>query len=278
MMRSRKTVNIVALAAVCTYFLVPIWWLIVASTKSQGELNNSPGLWFGEFDLFENIDRLLTRNDGIFVRWMGNSLLYAGVGAAVGTVLSTCAGYALSKLDFRGSGVVFKVILAGVLVPPAALALPTFLMLSEVGGTNTYWSVLVPGFVSPLSVYLARVAADAAIPDELLEAAAIDGAGPIRSFFSVGFPLMGPALVTIFLFQLVAIWNNFLLPLMMLNDNRKYPVTLGLFNWTGQYIQDGTLVTSVIVGSFLSILPVAIAFIALQRFWVIGGIDGAVKG
>src|SRR6056297_1340902 len=222
-MRSRRTVNIVALGAVSMYFLLPVWWLTVAATKSQGELTTTPGFWFGEFDLFDNVDQLLSRNDGIFLRWMGNSLLYAGVGAAVGTALSMCAGYALSKLRFRGSGAVFKLILAGVLVPPAALALPIFLMLSEVGATNTYWSVLVPSFVSPLSVYLARVAADAAIPDELLEAAALDGAGPIRTFRLVGLPLMGPSIVTIYLFQLVGIWNNFLLPLTMLNDSEKYP-------------------------------------------------------
>lgn len=277
-MRSRRTVNIVALLGVCTYFLMPIWWLTVAVTKSQGDLSTSAGFWFSSIELLENTEQLIGRNDGIFLKWIGNSAIYAFGGAAIGTALSTAAGYALSKFDFRFRGAIFKLILAGVLVPPAVLALPIFLMLSEVDMTNTYWSVLIPSSLSPLSVYLARVAAETGIPDELLEAASIDGAGYFRTFRSVGFPLMGPALVSIFLFQLVAIWNNFLLPLVMLNDDTLYPVTLGLYNWSGQYIQDGTLVTSVILGSFLSIVPVIIGFVALQRFWSIGAVEGAVKG
>jgi multiple sugar transport system permease protein len=271
------SVATVLLWACTAYFVVPVWWLFTASTKSQGVLNLDPGLWFNQFQLFDNITALLARDDAIFLRWLVNSVLYSTLGAAIGTVLAVMVGYALSKYQFRGRGALFNLILAGVLVPPAALALPLFLMLSQVGLTNSYLAVLVPSIVSPLSVYLARVAVDAGVPDELVEAAAIDGAGGVRSLFRVAVPIIAPAMVTIFLFQFVSIWNNFMLPLMMLNSKELYPVTLGLYNWSNAFIQDATLISSVIVGSFLSIIPLLLGFILLQRYWTSGLTQGAVK-
>jgi multiple sugar transport system permease protein len=172
----------------------------------------------------------------------------------------------------------FGVILAGVLVPATALALPLFLLLSEVDLTNTYWAVFLPSLVSPFGVYLSRIYAAGAVPDELIEAGRLDGAGDMRIFFSMSVRLMAPALVTIYLFQFVAIWNNFFLPLIMLVDQDLYPVTLGLFAWTSQSARDPGLVTAVIVGSFVSVVPLIIAFLMLQRFWRSGLAAGGVKG
>ncbi len=275
--RKRGVVNAVVLWAISTYFILPVWWLFVSATKSQGTLNRNSGLWFDGFQFFENLDVLFSRSDGVFLRWLINALIYSAGGAAIGTVLAVMAGYALSKFRFRGREAVFSAILAGVLIPPAALALPLFLMFSQVGMTNSYASVLIPSIVSPLGVYLARVTIDGAVPDELLEAAQVDGAGPFRSFFSVSVHLIGPGMITIFLFQFVAIWNNFLLPLVMLNDRNLYPVTLGLYGWSGQFIQDPTLITSVITGSFVAVIPIILGFLALQRFWSSGLTEGAVK-
>lgn len=272
-----QRLNALLLWTACVYFLAPIYWLFVASTKSQSELNVNPGFWFSDLELVGNLETLFTRSDGIFARWMINSVFYAVVGAAGATILAVAAGYAMSKFRFRGKEAAFSLALTGVMVPPAALALPLFLMFSEIGLTDTYAAVLLPSLVSPLGVYLARVSADAGIPDALMEAARVDGAGPIRTFFSVGLPMLRPVSVTIFLFQLVAIWNNFLLPLVMLNSNDKYPVTLGLFTWMGQFIQDSTLITSVIVGSFVSIIPLILGFVILQRYWTAGLTAGAVK-
>lgn len=126
-------------------------------------------------------------------------------------------------------------------------------------------------------VFLARVSIDVAVPDEIIEAASVDGAGGLRTFASIGLPLMGPGLLTIFLFQFVVIWNNFMLPLIMLNDSSLYPVTLGLYNWNGQFIQDPTLATSVLIGAFLSVVPVIVGFLLLQRFWSTGLAQGGVK-
>lgn len=259
------------------YFLTPIWWLFVSASKSKGELTSSNPLWFAEFNLFENIGNVLTYRDGIFVRWLGNSVAYAGGGALIATVLAGMCGYALAKYRFKARELVFNIILGGVLVPATALALPLFLMFSQVNATNTFWAVFLPSIVSPFGVYLTRIYAGSSVPDELMEAARLDGASELRTFFSVSVKLMFPALVTVFLFQFVAIWNNFFLPLIMLRDEGNFPVTLGLYTWNSQINQIPELRMYVLVGALLSIIPLIIAFLFLQRFWRSGLGAGSVK-
>jgi multiple sugar transport system permease protein len=260
------------------YFLLPLWWLLVSASKARADLTTTPGLWFARFRLFDNIGDLFGRDDGIFWRWLLNSVIYAGAGALVSTLLASMAGYALAKYAFRGREVIFSAILAGVLVPATALALPLFLLFSQVDLSNTYWAVLIPSLASPFGVYLARIYAAGAVPDEIIEAGRIDGAGEFRIFFTTAVRLMTPALVTIFLFQFVAIWNNFFLPLIMLVDQRLWPITLGLFAWNSQTNRDPTLATAAIVGSFVSVVPLIAAFLLLQRYWRSGLAGGAVKG
>jgi multiple sugar transport system permease protein len=259
------------------YFLLPVFWLVIASTKTQGDLVDSFGLWFAEFNLGENLSQLFSKQDGAYVRWLLNSLLYAGVGAAIGTLLSAMAGYALAKYRFRGRELIFSIVLGGVLVPATALALPLFLLFAKADMTNTYWSVFLPSIVSPFGVYLSRIFAAASVPDELLEAARLDGAGEFRTFFTIAVRLMSPALVTIFLFQFIVIWNNFFLPLIMLQSDRLYPITLGLFTWQSQVSRDPSLQILTVVGSLVSVIPIIITFLALQRFWRSGLSAGAVK-
>ena len=259
-------------------FLLPLWYLFVASTKSQGDLTTTAGLWFSDMQFGTNVADTVTRDGGIFWTWLLNSLLYAVGGAAVGTVIAAMAGYALSKYAFRGREVVFNTILAGVLVPATALALPIFLIFAKVGMTNTYWSVLLPSLVSPFGVYLARIYITSSVPDALIEAGRLDGAGEYRIFFGLVIHLLKPALVTIFLFQFIVIWNNFFLPLIMLTDRKLFPITLGLFTWNSQALQDPTLATAVLTGSLLSVVPIIIAFLMLQRFWRSGLGAGGVKG
>jgi multiple sugar transport system permease protein len=263
---------------VCTvYFLVPIWWLLVGASKSRDQFTSTNPLWFADFDLVANIRELLVYRDGVFLRWMLNSIAYTGGAALLGTLLAAMCGYALAKYRFPGREMLFNVVLSGVLVPATALALPLFLIFSKVEATNTFWSVFLPSLVNPFGVYLARIYATASVPEELLEAARLDGAGEVRTFFKVSVRLMFPALVTIFLFHFVAVWNNFLLPLIMLSDERLFPVTLGLYSWNTQVNQLPQLRGLVIVGALLSILPLVVAFLFLQRFWRSGIGAGAVK-
>jgi multiple sugar transport system permease protein len=259
------------------YILLPVWWLIVSATKNRDQFTSTEPLWFADLALVDNVRELLTYRDGVFLRWVGNSIAYTGGAALFGTLLAAMCGYALSKYRFPGRETLFNVVLGGVLVPATALALPLFLIFSNVGATNTFWSVFLPSLVNPFGVYLAQIYAGASVPDELLEAARIDGAGEVRTFFTVASRLMFPGLVTIFLFHFVAVWNSFLLPLIMLGDERLFPVTLGLYTWNTQVNQLPELRGLVLVGSLLSIAPLIVAFLLLQRFWRNGLGTGAVK-
>lgn len=273
-----KILATAALVVAAIYFLVPIWWLAVASSKSLGNLVTTNGLWFSQpFQLFSNVSDLFSYQGGIYLRWLLNSVGYAVLGAAFGTLFATMTGYALAKYSFRGRELIFNTILGGVLVPATALALPLFLMFSQVGLVNTYLAVFLPSLVSPFGVYLARIYAAASVPEPLLEAARLDGSSEFRAFFVIALRLMTPALVTIFLFQFVVIWNNFFLPLVMLSDDKLFPITLGLYTWNSAVQQAPELRLYVIVGSLVSILPLLIAFLGLQRFWQSGLSAGGVK-
>lgn len=259
------------------YFLLPLWWLLVASSKDKGDILTTAPLWFSDFRLWDNIAAVFAYNDGIYLKWMLNSVLYAALGGAIATLLAAMAGYALAKYRFPGRDVIFNIVLGGVLVPATALALPLFLLFSQVQLTNTFWSVFLPSIVSPFGVYLARIFAAQSVPDELLEASRLDGAGEIRTFFSVSIRLMTPALVTMFLFQFVGIWNNFFLPMIMLRSEELFPVVYGLYNWNTQLNQIPELRSLLLVGALLSVIPLIVAFLLLQRFWRNGLGAGALK-
>jgi multiple sugar transport system permease protein len=262
------------------YTLLPLVWLVINATKSLDALFATPGLWFGgPFALFTNIAETFTYDDGIFLRWLGNTLLYVVVGAGGATLLATAAGYGLAKYRFSGRRAVFAVILGAIAIPGTALAVPTFLMFSAMGLTNTPWAVIIPSLVSPFGLYLIWVYATDAVPDELIESARIDGAGEIRIFFSVALRLLVPGIVTVALFAVVSTWNNYFLPLIMINDPDWYPLTVGLNQWSGQGRGAGAepIYHLVITGSLLTIVPLIAAFLLLQRFWQSGLSAGSVK-
>lgn len=194
------------LTVVALYFLVPVYWVVVAATKSTEDLFATHGFLLAPtFNLWGNLTQVLTYDGGIFVRWFTNSLLYAGVGGLIATYFAAAGGYALAKYRFRGREAIFGLILGGVLVPGTATALPLFLLFSELGLANTYWSVLLPSLVSPFGIFLCRIFAQSTVPDSLMEAARLDGAGEMRIFHTIGLRTMVPAMVTVFLFQLVGI-------------------------------------------------------------------------
>lgn len=266
------------LVVVAVYFLVPVYWVVVAATKTTQDLFATNGFWFaGDVALWHNLTEVLTYDDGIFLRWFLNSVIYAGVGALLATYFAAAGGYALAKYEFRGRGFVFGLVLGGVLVPGTATALPLFLLFSELGLANTYWAVLLPSLVSPFGLFLCRIYADATVDGALLDAALLDGAGELRIFHTVGLRILTPALVTVFLFQLVGIWNNYFLPLVMLSDDRLYPITLGLNTWRSQTDRLPEFYELTTGGVLLSVIPLAIAMIVLQRFWRGGLTEGAVK-
>jgi multiple sugar transport system permease protein len=279
----RRSLLLTVLLWLCVaYFVLPLWWLLVASTKDTSALFSTFGLWFGgEFSLWDNLVELFTVRGGLFARWMLNTIVYA-VSAAIGaTLLSAMAGYAFAKYDFPGRKGLFSVTLGAIMIPLTALALPTYLLFARAGLTDTPWAIIIPSLVSPFGVYLMRVYAADAIPDSLIEAARVDGAGEFRIFWQVGLRLLGPGLVTVFLFSLVGTWNNYFLPLIMLNTSELYPITVGLAQLQAAASAGGgsqAVFSTVITGSFVSILPLVLAFLFLQRYWQSGLGTGGVKG
>jgi multiple sugar transport system permease protein len=266
------------LVVVALYFLIPVYWVVVAATKSTEELFSTNGFWFAPtFSLWDNLSQVVSYDHGIFIRWFLNSVLYAGVGAVLATYFAAAGGYALAKYEFRGRNLVFGTILGGVLVPGTATALPLFLLFSQLGLANTYWSVLLPSLVSPFGLFLCRIYAQATVDSALIEAARLDGAGELRIFHTIGLRVLTPALVTVFLFQLVGIWNNYFLPLVMLSDSGLYPITLGLNNWLSQVDRLPEFYELTTGGVLLSIIPLSIAMVVLQRFWRGGLTEGSVK-
>jgi multiple sugar transport system permease protein len=259
------------------YCLVPVVWVVVASSKSPGELFSTftfaPGT-----GLLQNISDLFAYGDGQYALWALNSLLYAGVGAVLSTVVSAMAGFALAKYDFPGRNLIFYSILGGVLIPGITLAIPQYLLLSGLGMAGSYWSVLLPSIISPFGIYLCRVYAQAAVPAETIEAARIDGANEWRIFTRVAVPMMIPGMVTVFMLQFVGIWNNFLLPFIMLSDENKYPLTVGLYTLLAKGSGEASLYSLAITGAMLSIIPLVALMLFLQRFWQLDLISGSLKG
>lgn len=278
--RSNLLTVVMWLSAV--YFVVPLIWLFVSSTKHNSDLFTTFGLWFGDdFNLFQNIRDVFTYKDGIYLRWTLNTILYAAASAIGATLLATMAGYAFAKYTFPGNKLLFSITMGAIMIPLTALAIPTYLLFSSMGITNTPWAVILPSLVSPFSVFLMRVYAADAVPDSLIEAARVDGAGEFRIFWQVSLRLLAPGMVTVMLFTLVATWNNYLLPLIMLNSGELLPLTVGLAQLQATSAAGGgaqALFSTVITGAFLSIIPLIIAFLYLQRFWQTGLATGGVKG
>jgi multiple sugar transport system permease protein len=266
---------VLALAAL--YSVLPMVWLLTSATKSMGDFAGTGAFELGDWNLGTNLGDLFAEEDGVFAYWIRNSLLYAGLGSALGALICAACGYAVAKLDFPGRRLLFAVTLAGVLVPTTALALPLYLLATDLRMVDTFWAVFLPLLTNPFGVYLARAYAEAAVPNEVLEASRLDGAGELRTFLTVALPMMRPGVVTILLFQFVGIWNNFFLPLVMLTDPKLFPMTLGLFQWSTRVTQFPQYNPLVITGSLLAVVPLVLAFVLLQRQWRSGLAAGSVK-
>jgi multiple sugar transport system permease protein len=263
------------------FTLIPIAWILINSTKTQANIFETFGFWFASpFQFFHTFGLLFQNVDGYgtFIQWFGNTVLYAALGGGGATILSALAGYGLARFRFRGSRVVFFVIIAGLLVPITALAIPLYLTYAKAHLINSIWGVVLPAMVSPISVYLMRTYADISVPRELLDAARIDGAGELRIFLRVALPLMMPGLLTVLLINVVSVWNGYLLPLLIFNQNGKYPLTVGLGLWSNRAVNSGNanLYPMLVMGGLVSIVPLIALFLILQRYWRGGMLLGSI--
>ena len=281
--RRRSTPLTIGMLAVLVYFLLPLFWLVVASTKSTQDLFTTFGLWFSHAPQpLTNVRATLTHDDGVFAHWLLNTIVYAVVSSLGAALVAAAGGYGFAKFRFRGNNAAFNLVLGAIMVPSTALAIPTYLLFAKVGLVNTAWAIILPSLVSPFGLYLMRIYAQDAIPDTIIEAARADGAGELRIFFQIALRLLAPGLVTVILFTLVATWNNYFLPLIMLNDPDLYPITVGLASWASQAVGGGSganseMLALVVTGSMLSVVPLVVAFLLLQRYWQSGLTTGGVK-
>ena len=252
--------------------LVPLVWMVMASFMPPGEAGTFPPRFWPSAPTAEHYRALFERlNLG---RYLVNSILLSVGVTLISLLVNGMAGYAFAKLRFRGRDRLFKILLAALVVPAQVTMLPLFLLLKELGLINTYGGIIVPGLASVFGIFLIRQYA-LSIPDDLIDAARIDGAGETRIFTTVVLPLLKPILVTLAVFTFMGVWNDFLWPLIVLTDDRMYTLPVALANLAGERVQDTELMMA---GSVLTVLPVLLVFLALQRFYIEGIMMGSVKG
>ena len=280
-LRPQSNIANLAMLLSIAYFIVPIIWVFVNSTKNNEQLFSTFSLWFpDEWNLTSNLSALFTQDGGVFLTWTRNTVFYSITSAVGSTLICAMGGYAIARFSFRGKIFVEASTLSMVMVPATVLVMPLYLMLSKLNMVNTVWAVILPSLLNPFGVFLVKVFIESSIPDEILQSARIDRAGEFRIFWQIVLPMLRPALVTVFLFSLVSSWNNFFLPLVMLSEQKFYPLTVGLTAWFQQASQEGgnsILFNLVIAGSLVAIVPLIISFIFLQRYWQGGLTAGSVK-
>lgn len=280
--RTSSPLAYLVMSAFLIYFLLPLLWLFISSTKTNAGLFSSFGLWFDKhINIVQNLKDLFAHDNGSFALWMRNTATYAIVAALGSSLISALAGYAFAEYRFKGREILFGIVLASVFVPGTAFAVPLYLLESKTGLTNSLLSVILPALVNPFGVYLMRIYAEQAISQDLVDAARVDGAGEFHIFATIVFRLIMPGFVTVFLFAFIGAWNNYFLPLLVLSKMSLYPVTVGLAYWNGLASQPGNaqiLYILVIMGSVVAILPLLILFLFLQRFWQEGLSLGSIRG
>jgi multiple sugar transport system permease protein len=263
------------------FTLIPIAWLLINSTKTQANIFESFGFWFASPFVFGKNFALLFQNVdgyGVYFRWFGNTVLYAVVGGGGATALAALAGYGFARFHFRGSRALFYLVIAALLVPITAITLPLYLTYAKVHLINSVWGMLLPSMVSPVGVYLMKVFVEVSVPRELIDAARIDGAGELRIFFRLALPLMVPGLMTVLLLNVVTVWNNYFLPLIIFSQNQLYPLTVGLGLWSERAQNSGNaeLFPLVVLGGLVTIVPLIALFLILQRYWRSGLLLGSI--
>jgi multiple sugar transport system permease protein len=281
----RGTVTVLTLvcAAFALFILAPVAWLVINATKTQANVYTTNGFWFARpFHLFQNLSAL-GRNvsgAGVYLHWLGNTLLYAASAAVGATVLSAMAGYGFARFGFRGANALFYLVMSTLLVPITSVALPLFLVYAKVGLVNSVWGMILPSMVSPVGIYLMRTYIDSSVPRDLIDAARMDGAGELRIFVRIVLPLTVPGLVTVLLLTVVAVWNNYFLPLIIFSRSSLYPLTVGLssLSHAAETGSKAELVPVLITGGLVTVLPLILLFLFLEKYFRGGALQGSTTG
>lgn len=273
MTRTWQTILLhIALVLGAMLALTPVVWMLAASFMPAGEATTLPPTFIPSDPTIEHYRAVFTRLD--MGRYLLNSTFIALFVTGTSLIINALAGYAFAKLRFRGRERLFGVLTAGLMLPVQVVMLPLFLIFKEMGLINTYWGVIIPSMASIFAIFLIRQYT-LAIPDDLLDAARIDGASELRIFRLVVLPVIVPILATLAIWTFLTTWNDFMWPLIVLSEDSKYTLPVALANLLGEHVQDVELMMA---GSVLTVLPVLVVFLFLQRYYIRGIMAGSVKG
>ena len=252
--------------------LFPLFWMISASFMPTGMANQYPPHFVPHHPTFAHYREIFTRLS--MGRFVLNSAIIALAVTSLSLFINSAAGYAFAKLRFRGRDSLFRGLMLGLVVPVQVAMLPLFLLFKEMRLINTYWGVIIPSLASIFGIFLIRqYTLD--IPDDLLDAARIDGASEFRIYRSVVLPVIVPILATLAIWTFLTTWNDFMWPLIVLSDQSKMTLPVALASLAGEHVQDTELMMA---GSVVTVLPVLLVFLFLQRYYVQGIMSGSVKG
>ncbi len=279
--RLRAVLANAAVALLTLVTLLPLAWMVTVSFMPRGESSHSPSPFWPSRWSWENYYELLVRReiDGAWFDYrivpaLWNSLTVAALATLFGLLLTVPAGYALAKLHFTGRARVLKLLIASLVSPGQVAMLPLFLLMKEVGLVNSYAGLILPSLAGIFAILFVRQAT-LGIPDEMLDAARLDGASEGRIFISIVLPLLAPITVTLALFMFLGVWNDFLWPLIILTDQHRYTLPVAIAAIAREHSGDGELMMAAAV---VTTLPVLMIFLALQRYYMTGLLGGSVKG
>ena len=261
-----------ALVLLALFALFPLLWMLSVSFMRPGEASTLPPPLLPASATFANYRELFDRAG--MGRYLANSLLVATAITLLSLVLNLAAGYAFAKLRFAGRDRLFQSLLTALVIPAQVAMIPLFLIMKWLHLVNSYGGVIVPGLAGVFGIFLVRQYAQS-IPDELLEAARIDGAGEWRIFARIVLPLLKPIVVTLAIFTFLASWNDFMWPLIVLSDQHWQTAPVALAALSREHVQDNELMMA---GSVVTIVPVLALFLVLQRYYIQGLLLGSVKG
>ena len=250
----------------------PLVWMLSVSFMQSGAAGHFPPPLLPAEPTLENYRVLFAKHAA--GRYMFNSALVALVVTCISLIFNTMAGYAFAKLRFSGRDRVFSLLLGALVIPGQVVMIPLFALMKELGLVSTYGGVIVPAMASVFGIFLVRQYA-LSLPDELLEAARIDGASEMRIFRSIVVPLLRPILVTLAILTFMASWNDFMWPLIVLTQQKLHTLPVALASLSREHVQDSELMMA---GAVITVVPVLVLFLSMQRYYIAGILAGGVKG